>query len=209
MNFADAVQSIPEIAKCLRKGLQALGTNGRKIKVRATRDLAGSVDIDTCLKRIYPKLAETSGDNMMGVVLRKITSRLVDLESVEILDARGFVTRSAQFLVIVMVTFGSLPVYAANVKIPDTNLRAAIVEALGKRPRDSITTADMETLTELDLTNKGIRDLTGIQDASRLKGLKLTSNLIDDLTPISGLINLEVLQVGDNVISDLVPRLRI
>ncbi len=54
MNFADVVQSVPEIAKCLRKGLQALGANSRKIEVRSTRDLAGSVDIDTCLKKLYP-----------------------------------------------------------------------------------------------------------------------------------------------------------
>ena len=54
MNFTDAIQSIPEIADCLKNGLQALGTNSRKIKVHSTRDLAGSVDIDTCLKRIYP-----------------------------------------------------------------------------------------------------------------------------------------------------------
>ena len=54
MNFTEAVKSIPEIAKCLRKGLQALGTNSRKIKVSSTRDLAGSVDIDNCLKSHYP-----------------------------------------------------------------------------------------------------------------------------------------------------------
>lgn len=54
MNFTDAIQSVPEIADCLENGLQALGTNSRKIKVHSTRDLAGSVDIDTCLKRIYP-----------------------------------------------------------------------------------------------------------------------------------------------------------
>ena len=46
MNFADAVRSTPEIAECLKNGLQALGRNSRKIKVRVTRDLKGSVDID-------------------------------------------------------------------------------------------------------------------------------------------------------------------
>ncbi len=53
MNFIDAVQSIPEIAQCLKAGLQALGANSRKIEVRESRDLTGSVDIDTCLKRRY------------------------------------------------------------------------------------------------------------------------------------------------------------
>ena len=54
MNFIDAVQSIPEIAQCLKAGLQALGANSRKIEVLESRDLTGSVDIDTCLKRRYP-----------------------------------------------------------------------------------------------------------------------------------------------------------
>ena len=54
VNFADAVQSIPEIAECLKAGLQALGSNRHKIRVDSTRDLTGSVDIDVCLARRYP-----------------------------------------------------------------------------------------------------------------------------------------------------------
>ena len=54
LNFADAVQGTPEIAECLKKGLQALGANSNKIKVRVTRDLKGSVDIDSCLAKLYP-----------------------------------------------------------------------------------------------------------------------------------------------------------
>ena len=54
MNFTEAVQSVPEIAECLKNGLQALGSNSNKIRVRVTRDLAGSIDIDTCLKNLYP-----------------------------------------------------------------------------------------------------------------------------------------------------------
>ena len=54
MNFTDAVKRIPEIAQCLKKGLQALGGNSNKVVVRETRDLTGSVDIDTCLVKRYP-----------------------------------------------------------------------------------------------------------------------------------------------------------
>ena len=54
MNFADAVRGAPEIAECLRAGLQALGSNRRKISVDSTRNLTGSVDIDDCLTRRYP-----------------------------------------------------------------------------------------------------------------------------------------------------------
>lgn len=54
MNFADAVQGVPELAECLRAGLQALGSNRRKISVDSTRNLTGSVDIDACLIGHYP-----------------------------------------------------------------------------------------------------------------------------------------------------------
>ena len=54
MSFVDAVQSTPEIAECLKTGLQALGSNNSKVEVTSTRSLKGSVDIDTCLKRLYP-----------------------------------------------------------------------------------------------------------------------------------------------------------
>ena len=54
MSFADAVRNTPDIAECLKPGLQALGSNSHKVKVNATRELSGSVDIDTCLARAYP-----------------------------------------------------------------------------------------------------------------------------------------------------------
>lgn len=54
MSFVDAVQKTPEITDCLKPGLQALGSNSNKVKVNATRELSGSVDIDTCLAREYP-----------------------------------------------------------------------------------------------------------------------------------------------------------
>ena len=54
MSFVDAVRSIPEIAECLKAGLQALGSNSRKVEVRSTHDLAGSVDIDSCVAANYP-----------------------------------------------------------------------------------------------------------------------------------------------------------
>jgi hypothetical protein len=54
VNFVDAVQNTPEIAKCLKAGLQALGSNRTKVKVNSTRDLTGSVDIDSCVANRYP-----------------------------------------------------------------------------------------------------------------------------------------------------------
>ena len=54
VNFTNAVLNTHEIAGCLKTGLQALGGNRSKVDVGNTRQLEGRVDIDTCIKRIYP-----------------------------------------------------------------------------------------------------------------------------------------------------------
>ena len=55
MNFADAVGRTPEIAECLKNGLQAVERQDRnQIRYNASRDLKGSVYIDKCLERRYP-----------------------------------------------------------------------------------------------------------------------------------------------------------
>ena len=55
MNFTDAIQNIPELASCLKSGVQALERRDRnKINVNSSRDLKGSVYIDECLKRQCP-----------------------------------------------------------------------------------------------------------------------------------------------------------
>ena len=89
------------------------------------------------------------------------------------------------------------------VHIPDTNLRAAIAEALGKSPNTPITAEEMERLTRLRAENRGIQDLSGLQFATNVTYLRLPDNEISDLSPIAGLINLRNLEVGHNRISDI------
>lgn len=94
---------------------------------------------------------------------------------------------------------------AQIVNIPDTNLRAAINEALDKPENARITHEEMLTLTELEADNRGIIDLTGLETATNLQGLALRDNLISDLTPIESLTRLTQLALSSNVISDLTP----
>ena len=93
----------------------------------------------------------------------------------------------------------------AFVHIPDSNLRAAIAEALGKSPNSPITVQEMERLRELDARNRDIQDLTGLQLATNLSALDLDNNEISDISPIAGLINLRRLDLVDNPISDISP----
>ena len=93
----------------------------------------------------------------------------------------------------------------AFVHIPDTNLRAAIAEVLGKSPNAPIIVEDMEKLGKLVARNRGIRDLTGIQFATNLDRLSLRENQISDLSPITGLTNLRALWINNNPVSDISP----
>ena len=93
----------------------------------------------------------------------------------------------------------------AFVHIPDTNLRAAIAEALGKSPNAPITVEEMERLRELDGERRGIQDLTGLQFATNLHVLRLYKNQVSDLSLLAGLVNLTFLYFAGNNASDLSP----
>ncbi len=62
------------------------------------------------------------------------------------------------------------------VNIQDANLRAVIRDALGKSRFAPITTTDMASLTTLDASNRGIRELDGLEFATNLTMLNLTDN---------------------------------
>ena len=106
---------------------------------------------------------------------------------------------------------------AQIVSIIDSNLRAAIENALGKAPGASITPTEMATLPELSAPNANITDLTGLEAATNLKRLDLgaayvaaegrlvNSNAISDLSPLAGLTNLTRLHLDGNDISDISP----
>ena len=91
------------------------------------------------------------------------------------------------------------------VHIPDPNLRAAIVEELGKSPNAPITVEDMERLDGFRAVNRNIRDLTGLQFATSLDWLEVGENQFSDLSPIAGLINLRTLSFPRSNVSDLSP----
>ena len=57
-------------------------------------------------------------------------------------------------------------------------------------PAGDVTDVDMATLTSLDATSQGIRDLDGLQYATNLANLDLSGNRIGDVTPLAASPNL-------------------
>ena len=91
----------------------------------------------------------------------------------------------------------------AEIHLRDPNLRAAIVEAIGRPPSTPIFWGHLRNLTHLDARNANISDLTGLEGATNLKGLYISGNSITDISAVAGLNNLRVLYISDSSITDI------
>ena len=87
--------------------------------------------------------------------------------------------------------------------VRDGNLRAKIMETLGKPFNETLTIMDMLQLQTLTADNMGIYDLTGLGYAANLKSLSLQGNRISNVAPLSGLTQLTTLDLRHNWISDM------
>ncbi|GAA0729997.1 hypothetical protein GCM10009430_40790 [Aquimarina litoralis] len=107
-------------------------------------------------------------------------------------------------LIILLFLVGITISHAQYTSIPDANFEAALV-ALG---HDSVSgdgqvlTADIATITELDIRNEQITDLTGIEDFSALEELRANFNSISSVD-LSQNTALETLFIGDNDLTAL------
>lgn len=90
------------------------------------------------------------------------------------------------------------------INIVDENLLIAINEALNKEDLyDSVTLKEMTSLEYLNLSDRDIVKLNGIEFAKNLKILDLSNNAIEDIKPISTLYSLEELNLSNNNIEDI------
>ncbi|MEO2205211.1 stalk domain-containing protein [Paenibacillus pabuli] len=109
----------------------------------------------------------------------------------------------------------------------DLNLEQALKSLLNKNDDESLTKEDLESLTDVPLSGKGIKSLQGLEYAvnvttldlsgnqiedikplgklTKMADLSLTSNQINDLLPLAGLVNLNTLSISSNKITDLKP----
>ena len=98
-----------------------------------------------------------------------------------------------------------------EVEVKDTQLRKLLNEKLGEKlgttrtANQKITDVELEKLTDLNLDNSNITDLTGIEAAKNLQNLSLNHNSISNLSPLSGLSHLKNLSLKENAITDISP----
>ncbi|GAA1047973.1 leucine-rich repeat domain-containing protein [Arthrobacter russicus] len=97
------------------------------------------------------------------------------------------------------------PAQAAEIAIPDANLKSCINERLGQQPNDPITDAQAQSITSMSCFQRGISSLEGISALSNLEWFEVGVNNISDTAPLSGLGKLNDLFMNSNRISDLTP----
>jgi len=91
------------------------------------------------------------------------------------------------------------------VTFADPNLEQAVRSALGIPAGQPITRADMARLADLDASNRGIQNLSGLEYAINLQNLSLGYNQISDISPLANLTKLQWLYLMYNQISDISP----
>ena len=90
------------------------------------------------------------------------------------------------------------------VEIKDENLLKAINNQLGRgEVMDSVTVADMESLTVLNAQERNIVSIEGLEYAINLINLNLGKNSIQNILPLNNLINLKTLYLNNNQILDI------
>ncbi|KNY26026.1 stalk domain-containing protein [Pseudobacteroides cellulosolvens] len=88
------------------------------------------------------------------------------------------------------------------IKFPDAKLEAALRTAL-KKPTGSIMTTDAKKLKKLNLENKGISNIDGLQYFRGLTELNLNKNNIKDITSLGSLTELTKLEFKNNKVRDV------
>ncbi|TQR44258.1 stalk domain-containing protein [Paenibacillus popilliae] len=87
--------------------------------------------------------------------------------------------------------------------IKDGNLEKSIRSWIGKKDDEPLTKADLESLTVVSLSGKGIKDLQGLEYAVNITDLDLDINEITDLAPLKKLSKIHTLSLKANQISSI------
>ena len=85
---------------------------------------------------------------------------------------------------------------AAEAWMPDAALRIAVRGEVGLLPNVPLTKENMLQLQELNIFNKGIHNIRGLEFATNLRELNLSRNSITDLYALTTLMNLKVLNIS-------------
>ena len=148
-----------------------------------------SIIMDSCVT--------LEGQNATAEFITTGVSLRNNIVQLAVVDAFGNITEQGFRVDITSI----LP--AQIVEIPDKHLASAIKEVFGMPPNSNLTFHDMRDITILDVHNRQITDLKGLEHAINMSKLYASGNSISDISPLLGLTELTELHLSDNSISDV------
>ena len=187
-------EAMEQVAKLY--ALTSLNLSGNRITdIRALGSLAGLAALDLSNNNIsdISALAELAGLRTLYLDNNPITdfSALYGLKSLTTLSIKGIEISEEQLKAL----SSALPSCAIH---SDTNQEDAADITLGGVTFKS-------DVTELNLSNLGITDISALSACRQLERLDLTGNKISDLTPLMDIPGLKQLVIKDNLVTDLRP----
>lgn len=113
-------------------------------------------------------------------------------------------------ILLVIAIFFNLPGQASmeqslEVSFPDDQLEQAIRQILQKSENEAVTQNDMQSLTAVNLSGRGIKSLQGLEYASNITKLDVSQNELEDIAPLKSLTKMISLEAKANQIKDLTP----
>jgi len=173
------------------------------IAIHANGDVAKYISNVNAINGVFPVMVATPSEvyQHLNTVL-SVQNQLGFSHSVDEFSDDGALNGSGQLTARSVEAIAAAAAGAAAVKIKDPLLFSCIEDALEKQ---SPTLSDLESLTELNCTNRAIYSLEGIQQLRNLSSLVVRDNAISDATPLTGLRKLGYIDLADNRISTIQP----
>ncbi|MFO7849813.1 MAG: leucine-rich repeat domain-containing protein [Spirochaetia bacterium] len=109
---------------------------------------------------------------------------------------------SALGLLVLTILYILIVVLSDTGRFQDPALEAAVQEALELEGRH-VSRSDLQRVTELDASGRGIEHIEGIRSMPNLVSLDLSGNRVTDLSPLGKLSSLNSLDLSNNNILDL------
>lgn len=194
MDMGLADEEMSQVAKLY--ALTSLNLSGNNVTdISALSTLGGLTALDLSNNRISDirALAELTGLRTLYLDNNPITdfSALYALENLSTLSIKGMAISEAQL----QALSSALPNCAIH---SDTNQEDAADITLGGVTFKS-------DVKELNLSNRGITDISALSACRDLERLDLTGNKISDITPLMDIPGLRELIIKDNLVTDLRP----
>ena len=171
-----------------------------------------SADIE--LKRENSEKYQEYYSDIVEIIDEISSELLIENNEIKTMDIPSFEDLSETFILIdsgltynnsKKIAFKARKTSKNIISFSDENLKIEILKILGLNSNDEISREDAQSVNTLNLSDKSISNLDGLQYFKNLTTLSIYNNEIEDISVLSNLINLTTLHLFDNKIRNIQP----